>query len=251
MRLNLYRRPSPDGRARDGLHVSTDHLTVGDRTRAMRILVTGGAGYIGLLTAGQHLADGPWRRRADDLRNGHPAAAGALPLVVGDVRDIDLVASTIDRHEIDAVVHFAGLKSVRSRSPIRGLYFDHNLGGRVAPRGDAGPASAAWCSRRRARSTAPGLCAGRRVVAIRPICPYGESKSLFERCSKPVRSRSALAVASLRYFNAIGAAGRVCSARTGPWHRTVIPRLVQTAAIGRGPLGVFGTTTRRPTARHP
>ncbi len=62
----------------------------------MRILITGGAGYIGSLTA-RHLAEaGHVPIVLDDLRNGHRAAVGSLPFVLGDVRDTDLVAATIE-----------------------------------------------------------------------------------------------------------------------------------------------------------
>ena len=95
----------------------------------MHILVTGGAGYIGSLTA-RHLADaGHSVVVLDDLRSGHPAAVEPLPLVVGDVRDSELVASTLERHGIDAVVHFAALKSVEDSVADPGGYFADNVGG--------------------------------------------------------------------------------------------------------------------------
>ena len=95
----------------------------------MRILVTGGAGYIGSLTA-QHLADaGHGVVIVDDLRTGNRAAVGSLPLVVGDVGDVDLIAATIDQHAVEAVVHFAALKSVEDSVSDPGAYFDNNVGG--------------------------------------------------------------------------------------------------------------------------
>ena len=95
----------------------------------MRILITGGAGYIGSLTA-RHLAEaGHEPVVLDDLRNGHRAAVGTLPLIVGDVRDTDLVAATIERHRVDAVIHFAALKSVEDSVSDPGAYFDDNVGG--------------------------------------------------------------------------------------------------------------------------
>src|SRR4029453_180743 len=95
----------------------------------MRILITGGAGYIGSLTARHLAASGHTPIVLDDLRNGHRAAVGLLPLVVGAVRDVDVVAATRERHAIEAVMHFAALKSVEDSVADPGAYFDDNVGG--------------------------------------------------------------------------------------------------------------------------
>ena len=122
----------------------------------MRILVTGGAGYIGSLTA-RHLAEaGHVAVVLDDLRNGHRAAIGSLPLVVGDVRDTDLVAATIEQTRD------------RRRHPFRSAQVGRGLGHRSRARTSTttsaarsascarwrAPASAGSSSRRRARCTA-------------------------------------------------------------------------------------------------
>ena len=93
----------------------------------MRILVTGGAGYIGSQTARRLVAAGHEVTIVDDLGRGHRGAVGDLPLVVGDVRDRALVGSILAGRGIEAVIHFAALKSVEESVREPGLYFDDNV----------------------------------------------------------------------------------------------------------------------------
>jgi UDP-glucose 4-epimerase len=73
-----------------------------------RILVTGGAGYIGSHTCKALAAAGYLPVAFDDLSNGHPEAVQWGPLVRGDVRDPQAVAACFRGHDISAVIHFAG-----------------------------------------------------------------------------------------------------------------------------------------------
>ena len=63
---------------------------------------------------------------------GYRAAVGDIPLVVGDVRDIALVSGLLHDRRIDAVIHFAALKSVEEIVADPGAYFDDNVGGTLA-----------------------------------------------------------------------------------------------------------------------
>jgi UDP-glucose-4-epimerase GalE len=209
----------------------------------MRILVTGGAGYIGSLTA-QHLADaGHGVVVLDDLRNGHPAAVGALPLAVGDVRDVDLVAATLDRHAIEAVVHFAALKSVEESVVDPGSYFDNNVGGTLGvlrAMARSGVRRLVFSSSCAVYGTPDASPVDERAP-IRPMNAYGESKALSERLLPWFDAAHGIRSAALRYFNAAGAAED--GSRGEDWREApnLVPVVLKTAAGRRPAVRIFGT----------
>jgi UDP-glucose-4-epimerase GalE len=209
----------------------------------MRILVTGGAGYIGSLTA-QHLADaGHGVVVLDDLRNGHRAAVGVLPLVVGDVRDVDLVASTIDEHAIDAVVHFAALKSVEDSVSDPGSYFDNNVGGTLGvlrAMARTGVRRLVFSSSCAVYGT-PDASPVDETAAIRPMNAYGESKAVSERLLPWFDSTHGIRSAALRYFNAAGAADDGSRGEDWAGAQNLVPVVLQTAAGRRAVVRIFGT----------
>ena len=106
----------------------------------MRVLVTGGAGYIGSETVRLLTARGHEPVVLDTLERGHRAAVDAAPLIVGSVADAGLVESTLRDHRIEAVVHFAALKSVEASFVDPAGYFGTNVGGTFALLGAMGRA---------------------------------------------------------------------------------------------------------------
>ena len=209
----------------------------------MRILITGGAGYIGSLTA-RHFADaGHEPVVLDDLRSGHRAAVGDLPLVVGDVRDVDLVSRTIERERIDAVIHFAALKSVEDSVSDPGAYFDDNVGGTLGVL----RAMARTGVRRIVFSSScavygmPGSLPVTETSPIQPMNPYGETKAMSERLLPWFEASYGIRSAALRYFNAAGAAEDGSAGEDWTGAQNLIPVVLRTAA-GRQPLvRIFGT----------
>ena len=209
----------------------------------MRILITGGAGYIGSQTA-RHLTDtGHEPVVLDDLRNGHRAAVGDLPLVVGDVRDVDLVSGTIERERIDAVIHFAALKSVEDSVNDPGAYFDDNVGGTLGVL----QAMARTGVRRIVFSSScavygmPGSLPVTETSPIQPMNPYGETKAMSERLLPWFEASYGIRSAALRYFNAAGAAEDGSAGEDWTGAQNLIPVVLRTAA-GRQPLiRIFGT----------
>src|SRR5262245_7598559 len=97
-----------------------------------RVLVTGGAGYIGAHTvrllrhAGRHVVV------LDSLEFGHREMVGDTPLVVGDIHDRELVAETVERHGLQSVIHFAAYKAAGESMEQPARYFENNVGGSVA-----------------------------------------------------------------------------------------------------------------------
>ncbi len=209
----------------------------------MHILVTGGAGYIGSLTA-RHLAGaGHTVVVIDDLRAGHPTAVEPLPLVVGDVRDTDLVASTIDRHGIDAVVHFAALKSVEDSVADPGSYFDDNVGGTLSvlrAMARTGVRRFVFSSSCAVYGT-PDASPVDESAPIQPMNPYGESKAISERLLPWFESTHGIRAAVLRYFNAAGAADDGSRGEDWSAAQNLIPVVLKTAAGQRPLVRVFGT----------
>ncbi len=149
----------------------------------MRILVTGGAGYIGSATSRLLARAGHQVTVLDHLGRGHPDAVPGLRLVVADCRDSDAVAALLRAEGIEAVVHFAAHKSVEESLADPGAYFDNNVGGTLAVL----RAMAASSVRRFVFSSScavygpPERLPVGEDAALRPMNPYGESKLLAER----------------------------------------------------------------------
>ena len=106
----------------------------------MRILLTGGAGYIGshtaiaLCAAGHEVVcfDNLSNSRADVMDRLATIIGQAVPLVIGDIRDRHALEHAIAGHGIDAVIHFAGLKAVGEAVANPLLYYDNNVRGTLS-----------------------------------------------------------------------------------------------------------------------
>src|SRR3954465_14310686 len=93
----------------------------------MRILVTGGAGYIGSHTVRLLLNHGHGVWVYDSLVAGHRAAAPAERLIVADLRDVDRLDHALIAHRIEAVVHFAAFAAVGESVIDPAKYYQNNL----------------------------------------------------------------------------------------------------------------------------
>ncbi len=208
-----------------------------------RILVTGGAGYIGSHTCKALAYAGYEPVVYDDLSNGHAEAVLWGPLVKGDVRDVDRLASTMSAHSISGVIHFAGLIEVGGSMRRPDLYWDHNVNGVAAVLSAMRQADV---SRLIFSSTAavygtpaqPGLLS--ETDALGPINPYGDSKLAGERMIAASCNAFGLEAVALRYFNASGAdpEGQIGEAHNPETH--LIPLAIEAALSGQS-LTVFGS----------
>lgn len=208
----------------------------------MRILVTGGAGYIGSVTSSALLERGHEVVVLDDLRTGHRAAVpDEAPFVLADVADMGAVGRAIDEHHAEAVIHFAASSLVGEsmRDPLG--YFGNNTAGSLALL-DA--AISRGVSRFVLSSTAALYGTPDRVpipedAPLRPESVYGESKYLIERMLRWLAETAGLGYAALRYFNAAGA-----SEQRGEDHRPeshLIPLVLQVARGMREDIDVYGS----------
>lgn len=106
----------------------------------MNILLTGGAGYIGSHTAVALIGAGHDVILLDNFCNSDPTVLDRLAFIVGksvnciegDIRDAPLVEKVLQEYEIDAVMHFAGLKSVAESAVNPLLYFENNVAGTLS-----------------------------------------------------------------------------------------------------------------------
>ena len=210
----------------------------------MRVLVTGGAGFVGS-HAVLALADaGHSPIVFDDLSQGHKGAVpGGVPLVAASLADAAAIEAAFAAHgPFDAVMHFAALSLVGEsmREPMRYLGENVANGTRLI-----GACLAHGVKKFVLSSTANLFGASAKVPIdeaqpIEPGSPYGESKHMLERALAWAEITHGLRFAALRYFNAAGADEK---GRAGEQHdpETHLVPLVIDAALGRRPpLTVFG-----------
>ncbi|WP_137843251.1 UDP-glucose 4-epimerase GalE [Microbacterium sp. 2FI] len=185
----------------------------------MRVLLTGGAGYIGAHTAVALIEAGHDVIIVDDLSGTSAEAVArietitgaAVPLLVADVRDEAAVAGFVAEHApVDAVIHLAGLKAVGESmaEPVR--YYDVNLGTTIAllkVMDTAGIRSLVFSSSATVYGTPEQLpLTEESPTGIDLANPYGKTKRIIEEIlSDAAAADPGLAVVSLRYFNPVGA----------------------------------------------
>ena len=209
----------------------------------MRVLVTGGAGYIGSHTVSRLVADGHTVSVLDSLEHGYPAAVAGVPLHVGDVRDTSLVGELLREHRSEAVIHFAASKSVGESVADPGRYFDVNVTGSLSllrAMAETGVRRLVLSSTCAVYGTPDDLPVAE-SSPIRPENPYGESKYLMERMASWFEGAHGLRSATLRYFNAAGAALDGSNGEDWRHAENLVPVVMKAAAGRKAAVDVFGT----------
>ena len=220
----------------------------------MKVLVTGGAGYIGSHTCVELMQAGHESVIFDNLCNSHRAVLGRIARIVGrtpeftnaDVRDRAAVREVFARHRFDAVIHFAGLKAVGEsvEKPIE--YYDNNVQGALTlcrSMAEAGVGALVFSSSATVYGSASSVPI-REDAPLGPTNPYGHSKLMVERilgdlaASEPAAWRIAL----LRYFNPAGAhASGLIGEDPQGIPNNLMPNIAQVAAGVRDKVRVFGS----------
>ena len=208
----------------------------------MKVLVTGGAGYVGshavrLLTKAGHEV---WI--FDNLVNGYRAAAPAGRLIAGDLLDQNRLAEVFAERQYDAVMHFAALAYVGVSVTDPAVYYRNNVVGTLNLL-DA--MRAASVNRIVFSSTCATYGTPEKVPITEaekqePINPYGYTKLVIERAMDDYAHAYGLGFAALRYFNASGAAedGTIGEDHKPETH--LIPLILQVALGQRPEITVFG-----------
>jgi UDP-glucose 4-epimerase len=208
----------------------------------MRVLVTGGAGYIGSVVAAQLIAAGHEVTVLDDLSTGYadavPAGAG---FVKGTLRDC---AAEVLADGTDAVFHFAGKSLVGESVAEPAKYWSANLGGTLAlldAMREIGVRTIVFSSTAAVYGE-PEHTPVTETDPARPTSPYGASKLAVDTTLTEFARLYGFGAVSLRYFNVAGAA----QARDGTWlgerHRPethLIPSVLASVAAGRR-VQIFG-----------
>jgi len=201
-----------------------------------RILVTGGAGYVGSHACKALARAGHEPVALDNLTQGHRSLVRWGPLEVGEVGDPGCLDAVFRRHRPDAVMHFAAVTSVGESVGNPGLYYRTNVGGTLAlldamrrHRVDALVFSST-CATYGCPEVVPILEAHPQD----PVNPYGASKLMAERILADFGSAHGIRSISLRYFNAGGADPDGEAGETHDPETHAIPLLLM-AATGRLP----------------
>ncbi len=209
----------------------------------MRILVTGGAGYIGSHTAKELYKAGHEPVVVDDLSTGHSHAVRWGPLVVGDCGDSELVRSVLREYEIAAVMHFAASAYVGESVTNPRKYFNNNVQNSLR-------LLDAMLDEGVSRIVFSSSCAtyGLQQQALldeshpqKPLSPYGESKLMVERFLDWYGRAFGLDWVALRYFNAAGAdlEGDLREEHDPETH--IVPSIIEAAQGVRPFVEIFGS----------
>lgn len=208
-----------------------------------RILVTGGAGYVGSHCCKALAQAGFEPVVFDNLSTGHRSAVRWGPLVEGDVRDADALAAAIAEARPEAVIHFAALSQVGESATKPSAYYDVNVVGTLRLL-EAMRAASISCL---VFSSTAAIYGEPQVVPIpesepeNPINVYGATKRACERMMQDFDAAYGVRSIRLRYFNAAGAdpEGEIGECHEPETH--LLP-LVLDAALGRRPrIAIFGT----------
>lgn len=209
---------------------------------SMRILVTGGAGYIGSHTTALLRSRGDFVVVLDSLETGFRQAIGDTPLVVGSTHDSKLVAQVLGDYKLEAIVHFAAYKAAGESMENPAKYFENNVVGSfrlIETACKAGVRKFVFSSTAAVYGT-PERLPVRETDDLHPENPYGESKLLVEKMLRWFDACHGLRSAILRYFNAAGAALNGDNGEDPRFVQNLIP-LVMKTAVGRGPaVRIFG-----------
>lgn len=209
----------------------------------MRLLVTGGAGYIGSVVAAQLIAAGHDVTVLDDLSTGHAdAVPSGARFVCGDVRSD---AAPVLAGGIDAVLHFAAKSLVGESVAEPGMYWSHNLGGSLAllEAMRATGVETIVFSSTAATYGEPESVPIEETAAPRPTSPYGASKLAVDTALAEYARLHGFGAVSLRYFNVAGAFRDQAGDWLGERHTVethLIPNILKIARDQSGPVSIFG-----------
>lgn len=213
----------------------------------MKVLVTGGAGYIGSATASLFLKAGHEVVAYDNLVRGYREAVpdGAI-FIEGDVRDRIALDAAFAAHRPDAVAHFAAFIEAGESMQKPGVYFENNVGGAMALL----DTMTAHDVQRIVFSSTAAVYASQddpipEDAPLGPTNVYGETKLMIERMLDWYHQVHGLRYCALRYFNACGAmlngSGEAVRGESHQPESHLIPLMLQVPLGQRERLHLYGT----------
>ncbi|WP_151730804.1 UDP-glucose 4-epimerase GalE [Acinetobacter junii] len=218
-----------------------------------KILVTGGAGYIGshtcveLLNAGHDVIvfDNLSNSSEESLRRVQKLANRSLVFVQGDIRDANALDQLFKSHEIEAVIHFAGLKAVGESQEKPLIYFDNNIAGSiqlVKAMEKAGIFTLVFSSSATVYDEINISPLNENMPTGIPSNNYGYTKLIVEQLLQKLSlANPKWSIALLRYFNPVGAhkSGQIGEDPQGI-PNNLMPYVTQVAVGRREKLSIFG-----------
>lgn len=219
----------------------------------MKVLLTGGAGYIGSHTVVEMCAAGHDVVVIDDFSNSSPRAMARveelvgkkIPLYEADVADEAVLGRIFAEHQIDAVVHFAGLKAVGESVRMPLAYYQNNIGSTLAllrAMKRAGVNRFIFSSSATVYGTPERCPITEESKTGNCSNPYGWTKFMIEQIlTDYAKAEPEMQVVLLRYFNPVGAhaSGRIGEMPSGT-PNNLMPYITQ-VAVGKLPqLSIFG-----------
>ncbi len=211
----------------------------------MKVLITGGAGFIGSRTTQKLIDEGHETVVLDDLSTGFKKSApSGAHFIEGNVRDGDLLFNIIQKYSIESVVHFAGKLVISESLQQPTEYFGINTRGSLE--------LAKACAKSKVRNllfSSTGAVYGEgRISGIvseetipQPICPYGSSKLMAENIFKKFDEQFGIKTVILRYFNAAGAAMDGTNGQRTAKATHLIHLASQAACGKRSSVNIYGT----------
>lgn len=224
----------------------------------MKILVTGGAGYIGSHTCVALIAAGHQIVIFDNLINSHPEVINRLATITGqdisfingDIRDQAAVEEALRTHGCEAVIHFAGLKAVGESVTAPLMYYDNNVTGTLSllsAMKATGVSTLVFSSSATVYGQ-PQFLPYTEQHPLAPINPYGRTKLMVEHILHDFHQAHAdWKIAILRYFNPAGAhpSGLIGEDPSGI-PNNLMPFVAQVAGGRRERLSVWGNDYETP-----
>ena len=218
-----------------------------------KVLVTGGAGYIGshtcleLLNAGHEavVLDNLSNSSEESLNRVQTLTSKTLDFIQGDILDHDILDQTFAQHQIDAVIHFAGLKAVGESQQIPLKYFENNIAGSISLV-QAMQRASVFCL---VFSSSATVYDEANISPLNEDMPtgmpsnnYGYTKLIVEQLLQKLSAADARwSIALLRYFNPVGAhkSGQMGEDPQGI-PNNLMPFVTQVAVGRRDKLSIFG-----------
>lgn len=218
-----------------------------------KILVTGGAGYIGshtcveLLNAGYEVIvlDNLCNSAAESLNRVQQLTRKSLIFVEGDIRDVQLLDQVFQQNSIDAVIHFAGLKAVGESQQIPLAYFDNNIAGSISlvqAMQRAQVFKLVFSSSATVYGENNPSPLNEEMPTGMPTNNYGYTKLIVEQLLEKLSvADERWSIALLRYFNPVGAhkSGQIGEDPQGI-PNNLMPFVTQVAVGRREKLSIFG-----------
>ncbi len=209
----------------------------------MKVLVIGGAGYIGSHAVRELVKEGNDVVVLDALYTGHRKAVDPkAKFYQGDIEDTFLVSKILRDEKIDAVMHFAAYSLVPEsvKKPLK--YYDNNVAGMISllkAMNDAGTKYLVFSSSA-ATYGIPKKLPITEDTPLNPINPYGETKMMMEKIMAWADKADGIKYTALRYFNVAGASSDGTIGEDHAPETHLIPNILKSAISGDGKFTIFG-----------